>query len=59
MRRTAIQRALKKSHHQSLVEFSALSGVPIEALLDEAIDDFIECCISVRTETIAERAASA
>jgi len=46
-------------HLESFKEFSELTGIPVEDLLAEALEDYIECSISSRTESIAERAASA
>jgi hypothetical protein len=42
-----------------LEQYSNLSGIPIDKLVAEALDDFIECCVSSRTECIARKTASA
>jgi hypothetical protein len=36
-------------------EYSSITGVPIDAAIGEALSDFIECCISVRLESVEAR----
>jgi hypothetical protein len=50
---------INPKQYQDLAEFSSLSGVPIEESVRETLSDFIECCVSVRTESIAKRSGQA
>jgi len=59
MKRTSTSVKIDPRHYQDLAEYSSLSGVPIEESVRETISDFIECCVSTRTESIAKRSGQA
>ncbi len=42
-----------------LEQYSNLSGVSIDQLLFEAVDEYVECVISSRTESLERKMASA
>jgi hypothetical protein len=43
----------------ALTDYSELSGNSIDSLIFEALQDFLECAVSTRTEDLAERTAQA
>ena len=47
------------SQFEELESYSNLSGQPIENLIEEALDEYIECVISSRSEALVEKSASA
>ena len=48
---------VEKDQLKALQEYEVLSGVKVEDSIREALEDYIECTLSVRIETIAERSA--
>lgn len=48
-----------KEHHRGLVECSLITGLSFESLLDEALEQYLECNASVLIEDQASRSASA
>jgi len=55
------QMSVKISDKQAadLEQYSNLSGVSIDQLLFEAVDEYVECVISSRTESLERKMASA
>ncbi len=48
---------ISKEQMTSLTEYSEVSGVAIDDLVEEAVADFIEAALSSRMEALAEKAA--
>jgi hypothetical protein len=48
---------IEEDELKTLREYKELPGVPIEDSVKEALEDFIECSLSVRMETLAEHSA--
>ena len=46
-------------HIKVFMQYSKMSGIPVEELLDECLSEYIECTIETGMECMAERAASA
>lgn len=49
------QISLLSEHYEALAKFSKFTGTPIEELIDECVDDFIQCSIRARTEVLLKR----
>jgi hypothetical protein len=47
---------VSRAQHDSLLNYETLTGVSIKRSVAEALNDFIECCISTRIESIVEKA---
>jgi len=50
---------IKPERYQSLQVYEEVTRTSIEDAVDEALGDFIECCISVRLESIAKKGGNA
>jgi len=48
---------IDKDQRKALQDYEKLAGVSIGDSVKEALDDFIECSLSIRTETLAEHSA--
>ncbi|MGA8618891.1 MAG: ribbon-helix-helix domain-containing protein [Candidatus Sulfotelmatobacter sp.] len=44
------------AQYDELKDYSNLSGIPVEQLLEEALEDYLECVVSSRTEALMEKA---
>ncbi len=51
--------AIKPGRYQSLQTYAAVTRTSIEDAVDEALSDFIECCVSTRLESIAKKGGNA
>lgn len=49
---------LERAHLVVLKQYSTLTGIPIKKIVDEAVADHIECCVSVGLEELASKKAS-
>ena len=50
---------ISEAQAQELETYSGVSGVPIEELIAEAVDEYLECVVSSRSEALADGAAEA
>lgn len=50
---------IKKEHFIALSEGNDITGYPIQAMIDEALANYIECDLGAMIEVQAERAATA
>ena len=50
---------INPAQQAALEDFSELSGVCMDDLIFEALQDFLECAVAARTEDLAERTARA
>lgn len=50
---------IKLEHFRALSEGSDITGRPIQAMIDEALGQYIECDVSAMVEERAERTATA
>jgi hypothetical protein len=50
---------IKDEHRQSLAQYSEMSGVSMNELLDEALEIYIEASLSVDMQELQEQAANA
>ena len=48
---------IEEDQLKALQDYEKFAGVSIDDLVKEALEDFIECSLSVRMETLAERSA--
>ena len=50
---------IKKEHFVALAEGNDITGTPIQAMIDEALAQYIECDLGAMIEVQAERTATA
>jgi hypothetical protein len=46
-------------HVEVFKQYSRLTGIPLDAVLDECLGEYIECSIEIELKHLAEQAASA
>ena len=51
--------AIKDEHSEVLKQYSKLSGIPLDEMLDECLSEYIEVTIETGYEDLADRAATA
>jgi hypothetical protein len=49
---------LERAHLGVLKQYSSLTEIPIKEIVDEAVAEHIECCISAHLEELASKTAS-
>jgi hypothetical protein len=54
-----VEAGIKAEHMRALIECEMLTGRPIQALIDEALAEYIECSVSAYVEEQAGRTATA